>query len=324
MTPHYVAVREHWTVREVLDYVRAHGEDSETLNVIYVLDDQGLLVDDIRIREFLLAPLENRAADLMDRRFVALKATDDQEAAVGVFRQYDRTALPVTDTAGMLIGIVTIDDVLDVAEATATREIQRIGGSEALDEPYIEIAFWRMIQKRAGWLTALFIGEMLTATAMGAFEEEISKAVVLALFVPLIISSGGNSGSQAATLVIRALALGEVGVRDWWRVMRREVLAGLSLGAILGSIGFLRITLWSAFSDIYGPHWLLVAITVAVALVGVVLWGTLSGSLLPFLLKRLGFDPAASSAPFVATLVDVTGLVIYFSVALVVLRGTLL
>jgi magnesium transporter len=324
MTPNYVAVREDWTVREVLDYVRAHGQDSETLNVIYVVDEQGSLIDDIRIREFLLAPLDNRAAELMDRRFVALKATDGQEAAVAVFREYDRSALPVTDTAGMLIGIVTIDDVLDVAEATATRDIQRIGGSEALDEPYISIAFWRMIQKRAGWLMALFIGEMLTATAMGAFEEEISKAVVLALFVPLIISSGGNSGSQAATLVIRALALGEVGVRDWWRVMRREVLAGLALGAILGSIGFLRITLWSAFSEIYGPHWLLVAITVAVSLVGVVLWGTLSGSLLPFVLKRLGFDPAASSAPFVATLVDVTGLVIYFSVALVVLRGSLL
>jgi len=324
MTPHYVAIREPWTVREVLDYVRTHGQDSETLNVIYVIDDHGLLIDDFRIRELLLAPVDTRVADLMDRRFIALKATDDQETAVAVFRQYDRTALPVTDTAGMLIGIVTIDDVLDVAEDTATRDIQRIGGSEALDEPYISIGFGRMIQKRAGWLTALFLGEMLTATAMGAFEEEISKAVVLALFVPLIISSGGNSGSQAATLVIRALALGEVGVRDWWRVMRREILAGLLLGAILGSIGFLRISLWSAFSDIYGPHWLLVGITVSLALVGVVLWGTLSGSLLPFLLKRLGFDPAASSAPFVATLVDVTGLVIYFSVALVVLRGTLL
>jgi magnesium transporter len=324
MTPHYVAVREQWTVREVLDYVRTHGQDSETLNVVYVVDDQGMLIDDIRIREFLLAPLDSRATDLMDRRFVALKATDDQQAAVAVFRQYDRTALPVTDSAGMLIGIVTIDDVLDVAEATATREIQRIGGSEALDEPYMDVAFWRMIQKRGGWLTALFLGEMLTATAMGAFEHEISKAVVLALFVPLIISSGGNSGSQASTLVIRALALGEVQIRDWWPVLRRELLAGLALGALLGSIGFLRISLWSAFSDIYGPHWLLVAITVSVALVGVVLWGTLSGSLLPFLLKRLGFDPAASSAPFVATLVDVTGLVIYFSVALVVLRGTLL
>jgi magnesium transporter len=324
MTPHYVAVREHWTMLEVLDYVRTHGHDSETLNVIYVVDEQGALIDDIRIREFLLAPLDRHVSDLMDRRFVALKAPDDQEAAVAVFRQYDRTALPVTDTAGMLIGIVTIDDVLDVAEATATREIQRIGGSEALDEPYITIDLWQMIRKRAGWLTALFLGEMLTATAMGAFAAEISKAVVLAYFVPLIISSGGNSGSQAATLVIRALALGEVGLRDWWRVMRREILAGLALGSILGTIGFLRISIWSAFSDIYGEHWLLVAITVSISLVGVVLWGTLSGSLLPFLLKRLGFDPAASSAPFVATLVDVTGLVIYFSVGLVVLRGTLL
>jgi magnesium transporter len=324
MTPNYLAVREHWTVQAVLDYVRQHGQDSETLNVIYVVDDQGLLIDDVRIREFLLAPLDKHVAELMDRRFVTLTAADDQHKAVGIFRQYDRTALPVTDTAGMLIGIVTIDDVLDVAEAAATAEIQRIGGSEALDEPYMRIAFGTMIRKRAGWLTALFLGEMLTATAMGAFEAEISRAVVLALFVPLIISSGGNSGSQASTLVIRALALGEVGIADWWRVMRREVLAGLALGAILGTIGFLRITLWSAFSDVYGEHWLLVAITVAISLVGVVLWGTLSGSLLPFLLRRLGFDPAASSAPFVATLVDVTGLVIYFSVALVVLRGTLL
>jgi magnesium transporter len=324
MTPHYVAVREHWTVREVLDYVRAHGQDSETLNVIYVVDEQGLLIDDIRIREFLLAPVDRKVADLMDRHFVALKATDDQTAAVAVFREYDRSALPVTDTTGMLIGIVTIDDVLDVAEATATREIQRIGGSEALDEPYMDIGFAKMIQKRAGWLTALFLGEMLTATAMASFEQEITKAVVLALFVPLIISSGGNSGSQAATLVIRALALGEVGLRDWWRVMRREILAGLALGMILGAIGFLRITLWSAFADTYGQHWLLIAWTVALSLVGVVLWGTLTGSLLPLLMRRLGFDPAASSAPFVATLVDVTGLVIYFTVALVVLHGTLL
>jgi magnesium transporter len=324
MTPHYVAASEHWTVRETLDYVRAHGQDSETLNHIYVVDEKGVLIDDIRIREFLLAPLEKRVSELMDRRFVALNATDAQEAAVAVFRQYDRTALPVTDTAGVLIGIVTIDDMLDVAEAAATKDIQRIGGSEALDEPYMSIPLVRMIQKRAGWLTALFLGEMLTATAMGAFEAEISRAVVLALFVPLIISSGGNSGSQASTLVIRALALGEVGIRDWWRVMRREVFAGLALGGILGGIGFLRITLWSAFSDIYGPHWLLVALTVAIALVGVVMWGTLSGSLLPFVLKRLGFDPATSSAPFVATLVDVTGLVIYFSVAVVILRGTLL
>ena len=324
MTPQYVAVREEWTIAQVLDYIREHGQDSETLNVIYVVDDRGALIDDIRIRELLLASPSDLLRSLMDRRFVALKATDAQGTAVGVFRGEDRTALPVTDSAGVLIGIVTVDDVLDVAEEKATEDLQRFGGSEALDEPYMQINFLRMIQKRAGWLTALFLGEMLTATAMGFFEREIQKAVVLALFVPLIISSGGNSGSQASTLVIRALALGEVKLRDWWRVMRREIGAGLALGSILGSIGFLRITIWSSFSTIYGAHWLLVAVTVALALVGVVLWGTLVGSLLPFLLRRLGFDPAVSSAPFVATLVDVTGLVIYFSVGILILRGTLL
>jgi magnesium transporter len=324
MTPDYVAVREEWTVAQVLDYVRTHGQDSETLNVLYVVDDNGQLIDDIRIREVLLTSPTNLVRSLMDRRFVALKATDDQEMAVGVFRAEDRSAIPVTDSAGMLIGIVTVDDVLDVAEAEATEDIQRVGGMEALDEPYMQIRFARMIQKRAGWLTALFLGEMLTATAMGFFQREIERAVVLALFVPLIISSGGNSGSQASTLVIRALALGEVGLADWWRVIRREFSAGLVLGGILGAIGFLRITVWSAFSTLYGAHWMLVALTVGIALVGVVLWGTVVGSLLPFLLRRLGFDPAASSAPFVATLVDVTGLVIYFSVGVVVLRGTLL
>ncbi len=324
MTPHYVAVREEWTIREALDYIRAHGQQSETLNVIYVVDQQGMLVDDIGIRELLLTSLDTKISDLMDRRFVALKATDDGQTAVQLFRQHDRTALPVTDSAGMLIGIVTIDDVLDIAEAAATAEIQRIGGSEALDEPYMKIGMLSMVQKRAGWLTILFIGEMLTATAMSFFEAEISRAVVLAMFVPLIISSGGNSGSQASTLVIRALALGEVGLQDWWRVARREILAGLALGAILGSLGFIRISLWSTFSDVYGPHWLLIAITVALALIGVVLWGTLMGSLLPFVLRRLGFDPATSSAPFVATLVDVTGLVIYFTVASLILSGTLL
>jgi magnesium transporter len=324
MTPHYIAVKEDWTVRQVLDYVREHGQNSETLNVVYVIDDHGVLIDDIRIREFLVRPLDDRVSQIMDRRYVTLKATDSEEAAVAVFRREDRTALPVTDTAGVLIGIVTIDDVLDVAEEAATRDIQKIGGSEALDEPYMGIALSRMIRKRAGWLIILFLSEMLTATAMGFFEKEIERAVVLALFVPLIISSGGNSGSQASTLVIRALALGEVRLIDWWRVIRREVMAGLALGAILGTIGFLRIAIWSAFSSIYGEHWLLVAITVGVALVGIVLWGTLVGSILPFVLRRFGFDPATSSAPFVATLVDVTGLVIYFTVAMVVLRGTLL
>lgn len=324
MTPHYVAVRPPWAVRQVLDHVREHGRDSETLTMVYVVNERGLLIDDIRMRSFLLAPLHAHVYDLIDNRFTALKASDTQEAAVRVFRDADLPALPVTDSDGVLIGVVTADDVLDVAEARATREIQKIGGSEALDEPYMEIAFTRMVKKRAGWLVILFLGELLTATAMGFFEKEIERAVVLALFVPLIISSGGNSGSQAATLVIRALALGEVGLRQWWQVMRREILSGLALGAILGGIGFMRITLWSMFSDIYGPHWLLVALTVGVSLVGIVLWGTLSGSMLPFILRRLGFDPATSSAPFVATLVDVTGLVIYFSVGMLILRGTLL
>jgi magnesium transporter len=324
MTPDFIAARQDWTVQQVLDYIREHGQDSETLNVIYVVDEQGILVDDLRIRELLLTPLTSRVSDLMDRRFVALQATDDQETAVAAFRREDRTALPVTDSKGALVGIVTIDDVLDVAEEAATEDIQKIGGLEALDEPYMQIAFGRMIKKRAGWLVLLFLGEMLTATAMGFFEKEIARAVVLALFVPLIISSGGNSGSQASTLVIRALALGEVGLLDWWRVIRREVFAGLALGTVLGTIGFLRITIWSVFSDLYGPHWLLVAWTVGVALIGIVLWGTLAGSILPFVLRGLGYDPATSSAPLVATLVDVTGLVIYFTIASMILRGTLL
>jgi len=324
MTPDYIAVKQDWTVQYVLDYIREHGHDSETLSMIYVVNDQGVLIDDIRIRAFLLAPLTHRVADLMDYRFVALKATDPQEEAVGVFRREQRTALPVTDSSGILIGIVTIDDVLRIAEAAATEDIQKIGGSAALDEPYLQIALTRMVKKRAGWLVILFIGEMFTATAMGFFEKEIERAVVLALFVPLIISSGGNSGSQASTLVIRALAIGEVSLRDWWRVVYREVFTGLALGSILGAIGFLRVALWSFFTTLYGPHWFLVALTVGFSLIGIVLWGTLIGSVLPFGLRRLGFDPAASSAPFVATLVDVTGLVIYFSIAYVILRGTLL
>jgi magnesium transporter len=325
MTPHYVSVREHWTIKEVLDYIRTHGQNSETLNVVYVIDEAGMLVDDIRIREFLLAPLDKHVTDLMDRRFVALKATDDQKTAVAIFRQYDRTALPVTDTAGALIGIVTIDDVLDVAEAAATQEIQRIGGSEALDEPYMKISLTRMVRKRAGWLCALFLGETLTAAAMGVFQGELEKVVSLAFFIPLIISSGGNSGSQATTLVIRALALGEVGLKDWWRIMRREIYTGLALGAILGVIGFTRISIWQALFESYAPPiWLSLAITVGIALIGVVLWGSLVGSVLPLILQRLGFDPATSSAPFVATLVDVTGLIIYFSVALVVMHNAML
>ena len=301
-----------------------HGRDSETLNVIYVVNGDNRLIDDLRIREILLAPLHAVVSDLCDNRFVSLNATDDKKEAVKVFRQYDRTVLPVIDSHGRLVGIVTLDDVLDVAEEEATREIQKFGGLEALDEPYMSTPLLEMIRKRATWLVILFVGEMLTATAMGYFEHEISRAVVLALFVPLIISSGGNSGSQAATLIIRALALGEVKLRDWWLVMRRELLSGLLLGLILSTIGFLRIALWSAFSNLYGKYWMLVGLTVSCSLLGIVLWGTIAGSMLPFILKRLGMDPATSSAPFVATLVDVTGLIIYFSVALVILHGTLL
>ena len=324
MTPAYLAIRPDWTVQQTLDHVRVYGRDRETINALYVLDERGVLLDDIRISDLLLAPLTARIVELMDRHFVALNVTDSKDTAVAIFRREDRTVLPVVEADGRLVGIITADDVLDMAEAAATEDIQKIGGMEALDEPYLQISFARMIRKRAGWLVLLFLGEMLTATAMGYFEKEIARAVVLALFIPLIISSGGNSGSQASTLVIRALALGELTLGDWFRVLRRELLSGLALGSVLGSIGFLRIAIWSGFSDIYGPHWLLVAWTVAGALLGVVIWGTLSGSLLPFALRRLGFDPAASSAPFVATLVDVTGLVIYFTVAAFILRGTLL
>jgi magnesium transporter len=324
MTPDYVVVRKEWTMRHVLDHIRAHGRDSETLNVIYIVDDQNKLIDDLRIREILLAPLHTHVADVMDNKFVSLAATDDKKKAVEVFRKYDRIALPVVDSQGRLAGIVTLDDVIDVAEEEATREIQRFGGLEALDDPYMSTTLPAMVRKRATWLVILFVGEMLTATAMGFFEKQIERAVVLALFVPLIISSGGNSGSQAATLIIRALALGEVRLGDWWRVMRRELVAGLSLGLILASIGFVRIAAWNAVSNLYGPHWLLVGLTVSLSLIGVVLWGTLTGSMLPFLLRWMGFDPATSSAPFVATLVDVTGLIIYFTVAIMLLSGTLL
>jgi magnesium transporter len=324
MTLDFVAVRPDWTVREALDYIRQHGYDRETLNMIYVVDDEGRLLDDVRVRRFLVAPLDVSVRELLDGNFAVLAPTDDREKALALFKQFDRVALPVVDEQRKLIGIVTVDDILDVAEAEATEDIQKLGGTEALDEPYTTIALGRMVKKRASWLVVLFLGEMLTATAMSYFEDEIAKAVVLALFVPLIISSGGNAGSQAATLVIRALALGEFKLRDWWRVMRRELVVGLLLGLILGAIGFLRIALWAQFTAIYGEHWFLVATTVGLALVGIVLWGSVMGSMLPLLLKRLGLDPATSSAPFVATLVDVTGLIIYFTVAFVILRGTLL
>ena len=324
MTPDLIAVDAGWSVREVLDYVRENGQDSETLNVIYVVDDRGKLLDDIRIREFLLKPLETKVSDLMDENFVSLNVTDSQEEAVNIFKKYDRTALPVVDSGGVLVGLVTIDDMLDVAEEEATEDIQKFGGMEAVDEPYMRIPLLMMVRKRAGWLVVLFLGELLTAAAMRHYEAEIAKAVVLTLFLPLIISSGGNSGSQASMLIIRAMALGEVALRDWWRVMRKEILSGFLLGAVLGTVGFLQIAGLSMFANVYGPHWMLVALTVGCALVGVVMWGSLAGSMLPFILRRVGADPATSSAPFVATMVDVTGLIIYFSIALLIMRGALL
>ena len=325
MTPDFIAVKEDWTVQHVLDYVREYGHDSETLNVIYVVDGHGKLIDDLRIREILVRPLTTKVSEIRNDAFAALNVNDSQEAALNIFRKYDRVALPVVDSNGVLVGIVTSDDMLDVAEAEATEDIQKLGGLEALDEPYTTIPFLRMVKKRATWLVILFLGEMLTATAMQGYNSEIERAAILAMFLPLIISSGGNSGSQATTLVIRAMALGELRLGDWFRVVRKELLSGLSLGLILGVIGFFRISLWQYLHIFdYGKYHWLVALTVGVALVGVVLWGTLSGALLPFLLRRCGLDPAASSAPFVATLVDVTGLVIYFNVALFVLRGTLL
>jgi magnesium transporter len=319
LTPEFVALRAEWTVAQALEHIRLHGRDSETLDVLYVIDHHGALVDDLRIRELLLVPPATSIGDLMNRRFVALAALDTQRTAIETFRAEGRTALPVIDKGGLLIGIVTIDDVLDAAQELATRDLQRFGGTAALEEPYMAVPLRRMIGKRGGWLVVLLVGEMLTATAMGYFEQEIARAVVLALFVPLIISSGGNSGSQASTLVIRALALGEVSARDWWRVARRELAAGSALGALLGGVGFLRIAAWAIVADMYGSNWLLLALTVAVTLAAVVLWGALVGAMLPLVLRRMRVDPATASAPAVATLVDVTGIVIYFSVAVALL-----
>jgi magnesium transporter len=320
MTPDYVYVYETNTVQRVLETVRRVGKNSETIDVIYVINEKGELLDDIRIREFILASPEKKVKDLMDDRVISLNAYQDQEEAAEVFRMNNRVALPVVSNSNKLLGIVTIDDILWVAAEEFSEDIQKIGGTQALEEPYLEMPLFSLFRKRVGWLVVLFLGELLTASAMKYFEAEIGRALVLVLFIPLIISSGGNSGSQASTLIIQAMAVGEITIKDWWRVLRREILSGLLLGSVLGLIGFLRIFVWHAISpELYGIHWTRVGVTVSTTLLGVVLWGTLCGSMLPMVLKRLGADPAVSSAPFVATLVDVTGLVIYFSVALMIL-----
>jgi len=325
MNPRYARLRPDMSVDEAITYLRRQARERlETIYYVYVLDTEQRLLGVITFRELFAAAPDKTVRDIMHTDVVTAHESMDQEALSRLFAEHNFLAIPVLDDERHVKGIVTVDDIVDVVQEEATEDIQKFGGMEALDAPYLEAGFWSMVRKRAGWLSALFIGEMLTATAMGRFEGEIARAVVLALFVPLIISSGGNSGSQASTLVVRALALGQLRLRDWWRVVRRELSAGLALGTVLAAIGFGRILLWQGLFSTYGEHYLLVALTVATSLVGVVTWGTLAGSMLPLLLRRLGFDPASASAPFVATLVDVTGLCIYFTVALMILRGTLL
>ena len=325
MTPDYVYVYQHNTMDEVFATIRKYARNSETIDVIYVINEHGQLVDDVRIRDIILAAPDKRIEDVIDGRVVSLKVNDDQENASQVFKMNNRVALPVVDENNILLGIVTIDDMLWVANEEFSEDMQKMGGTEALNEPYLDIPLLKLFRKRVGWLIVLFIGELLTATAMGHFEDEIAKALVLALFVPLIISSGGNSGSQASTLIIQAMAVGEIHLSDWWRVLKREIISGLLLGTVLGLLGFLRVGIWhSVMPEIYGPHWAMIGATVGFSLIGVVLWGTLTGSMLPILLKKLGADPAVSSAPFVATLVGVTGLIIYFSFAYLFLQGLLL
>lgn len=324
MNPRYARVRPEMTVDEAIGYLRIQARKVETLHYAYVLDAGQHLLGVISLRELFAAPGSKKVSEVMETDLVTTSEETDQETVSRLLTRYDLVALPVLDAEGRMKGIVTFDDIVDVVEEEATEDIQKMGGSEALDAPYMQVGLGQMIRKRAGWLAVLFLGELLTATAMGYYEHEIARAVVLAVFIPLIISSGGNSGSQATTLVIRALALSEVRVRDWFRVIRRELVAGLSLGAILGAIGFARVMVWQAAFKTYGDHAVLIGLTVAFSLVGVVLLGTLTGSSLPFLFRRLGFDPASASAPFVATLVDVTGLIIYFSVASLLLSGSLL
>jgi len=325
MTPDYVYVYEDNSVTEVLETIRRYGKNTETIDVIYVINIKGELLDDIRIKDIILASPDAKVNELMDDRFISLHVNDDQELANEAFKMNNRVALPVTDDSNILLGIITIDDVLWVTNEEFSEDIQKIGGTEALNEPYIDISIFKLVKKRAGWLVLLFFGELLTASAMQFFQKEIEAATVLTLFIPLIVSSGGNTGSQACTLIIQAMALGELTIADWWRVMKRELISGFLLGVILGSLGFMRILLWQRLHIFdYGIYWLPVAATIFFSLIGIVLWGSMMGSMLPIILKKFKLDPAASSAPFVATLVDVTGIVIYFSVAYFFLKGLLL
>ena len=324
MTPDYLAINKNITVQQTLDTIRKKGKNSETIDVIYILDDNGVLLDDLRIRDLLIVDPSTPISDIMDNRLISLNAEDPQEEAIKIFKMNNRVALPVINTEGLLLGIVTIDDILWVANEEYSEDMQRFGGSGTLDEPYLDVPLHKLVWKRAGWLIVLFVGELLTASVMQYYEDQLAKVIVLAMFLPLMISSGGNSGSQASTLIIQAMAVGDVRLSDWWRVFRREILSGASLGLILGIIGFIRIYVWHfIFPHLYGEHWILVASTVSMSLIGIVLWGSLIGSMLPFILRRLGADPATSSAPFVSTIVDVTGLMIYLSIAGVVFGAIL-
>ncbi|MEI5984202.1 MULTISPECIES: magnesium transporter [Sphingobacterium] len=321
MTPDYITVKEHWTMPRVLDHIRRYGSASETIDVLYVIDSEGKLIDDIRIKDVLVAEEDTIVADLIDNRLISLHAYDPAEEAVTIFRMNNRVALPVVDDKDIMLGIITIDDILWVANEEYTEDMQRIGGTEALDEPYLDVSIFHLVKKRAGWLIVLFLGQLLTAVVLGYYESKFVP--VLILLMPVIMSSGGNSGSQASTLIIQAMAMGEVTLRDWWMVMKRELLSGLLLGVILGALGFMRIGMEEAFRQSYGDIWYLIAIAISLSLVAVVLWGSVIGSMLPFILRRLGADPASSSAPFVSTIVDVTGLIIYFTFATLVLKDVL-
>ena len=324
MTPAYVAIQKDWAVADVLAFLPSQAHKRNAMNQLYIVDDKGRLIDSVRLRNLVVAAATTPVLELAEQRSIALRAIDDQETAVSAFEKYDVTILPVVDSHEVLVGVVTVDDVLDVVEKETTEDIQKMGGVEALDAPYLKIGLATMIKKRAGWLSVLFVSEMFTATAMGYFQGEIEKAAVLALFVPLILSSGGNSGSQATSLIIRAMAVRDVALRDWLKVMRRELITGLALGCVLAAIVLVRIFMWPHKEKLYTVHYGLVAATVSCSLVGVVLWGSVVGAMLPMVMRRLKFDPAVCSAPFVATLVDVTGIVIYFNVAYQILHGTLL
>ena len=324
MAKELVRLNVNQNVWECVREMRRQAEKVENVYAVYVVDDENKLKGILPLTKLLTTSLRTKITDILDPHVISVKTDTPSEEVANIFKKYDFVVLPVVDNLGRLSGRITVDDVVDVMSEEATEDAQKMGGMQALEEPYMSTSYFQMIKKRVGWLAVLFIGESFTATAMSFFENSIAKAVVLSFFVPLIISSGGNTGSQASSLIIRSLAVGEVTIKEWWRIARREILVGLSLGIILGFIGFIRVAIWSSFTDVYGPHWMMVGITVGIAVIGVVLWGNLMGSLFPLLLKRMGWDPAVASAPFVATMVDVTGLIIYFSVAAVMLRGILL